>query len=163
MGLSPHQLREIFDQTVVVRQPRYGIVSGYHELPYVCVGEGIERDTRATRISGKIQVSPRFLIRPHHLEPSYQEIFGEEHMPAALAGRMFGFLGFKGRPVECKSEYLKVEHLDKSVEETLNDALDYMARMEDITTGVLVSPNPEYFPVSVERLIAAVLEDEFRA
>lgn len=163
MSLSPQELKEIFDRTVVVRQPRYGIVSGYHELPYVCVGEGIERDSRTTRISGKIQVSPRFVIRPQHLEPSYREIFGEEHMPEALAGRMFGFLGFKGRPVECRSEYLKVEHLQTPVEESLNDALDYLERMEDITTGVLVSPNPEYFPVSVERLIAAVLEDEFRA
>lgn len=162
MSLSPHELKEIFDHTVVVRQPRYGIISGYHELPYVCVGGGIERDTKTTRISGKIQVSPRFLIRPQHLEPSYREIFGED-LPEALAGRMFGFLGFKGRPVECKSEYLKVEHLDKPVQETLNDALDYLERMEDITTGVLVSPNPEYFPVSIERLIAAVLEDEFRA
>jgi len=163
MGLNPHELKEIFDQTVVVRQPRYGIISGYHELPYVCVGGGIEPEARTTRISGKIQVSPRFVIRPQHLEPSYREIFGEADLPEALAGRMFGFLGFKGRPVECKSEYLKVEHLTKSVDEALSDALDYMDRMEDITTGVLVSPNPEYFPVSVERLIAAVLEDEFRA
>jgi len=161
MGLSPKELKALFDQTVVVRQPRYGIISGYHELPYLCLGEAIESGALTTRISGKIQVSPRFLIRPQHLEPSYREIFGDD-LPEALAGRMFGFLGFKGRPVECKSEYLKVEHLKLPVEQSLSETLDRLDRMEDITTGVLVSPNAEYFPVSVERLIAAVLEDEFR-
>ncbi len=162
MGLSPQELRVLFDQTVVVRQPRYGIISGYHELPYLCLGEAIESGALTTRITGRIQVSPRFLIRPEHMGPSYREIFGDEHLPEALAGRIFGFLGFKGRPFECKSEYLKVEHLKTPIQETLNESLDWLDRMEDITTGVLVSPNAEYFPVSVERLIAAVLEDEFR-
>jgi hypothetical protein len=162
MGLNAREMRALFDQTVVVRQPRYGIISGYHELHYLCLGEAIESGALTTRITGRIHVSPRFVIRPQHFEPSYEEIFGGEHVPAGLAGRMFGFLGFKGRPVECTSEYLKVEHLNTPVEQTLNEALDRLDRMEDITTGVLVSPNPEYFPVSVERLIAAVLEDEFR-
>jgi hypothetical protein len=41
--------------------------------------------------------------------------------------------------------------------------LDAIERREDITTGVMVTPDARYFPVSIERLIAAVLEDEFSA
>jgi hypothetical protein len=161
MDLNQHEMKALFDRTVVVRQPRYGIVSGYHELPYVCLGEAIESGHQTTEVRGKVQVSPRFLIRPEHLEPSYEEIFGSEHTSRAIAGRMFGFLGFRDRPVECTSEFLKVAYRDVPIDQILAETLDELERMEDITTSVLISPNPEYFPVSIERLISAVLEDEF--
>ena len=155
------ELRDIFAQTVVVRKPRYGIVSGYHEIPYVCLGESWESGRRTTLVRGKVQVSPQFVIRPSHYNSSYEDIFGSEHTDAALVGRIFGYLGFRERPVECKSEYLDVQHLDASIDRVLSGELDQLERREDITTGVLISPNPQYFPVSVERLISAVLEDEF--
>lgn len=161
MDLNQHEIKALFDRTVVVRQPRYGIVSGYHELPYVCLGEAIESGHQTTEVRGKVQVSPRFVLRPPHLEPSYEEIFGAEHTARPIAGRMFGFMGFRGRPVECKSEFLEVSHSAASIDRALSEVLDRLERMEDITTSVLISPNPAYFPVSIERLIAAVLEDEF--
>ena len=65
MGLNPYEMRELFDQTVVVRKPRFGIVSGYHELPYVCLGESIESGYTTTRVKGRVQVSPRLC----HAEP----------------------------------------------------------------------------------------------
>jgi hypothetical protein len=83
------------------------------------------------------------------LEPSYAEIFGEDHVDRALAGRIFGFCGFRGRPVECSSENLKVQHLDINVDQALERALDDLARHEDITTGVIITPNSQYFPVSI--------------
>lgn len=155
------ELRDIFAQTVVVRKPRFGIVSGYHELPYVCVGESWEPAQRTTVIRGKVQVSPQFIIRPSQYNPSYDDIFGEEYTDSALVGRLFGFLGFRNHPVECKSEYLEVQHLDASIDRVLSGELDQLERHEDITTGVLISPNPQFFPVSVERFISAVLEEEF--
>ena len=48
-----------------------------------------------------------------------------------------------------------------AVDQALSRALDEMARHEDITTGVILTPNSQYFPVSIERFIASVLEDEF--
>jgi len=161
MDLNQHEMKALFDRTVVVRRPRYGIVSDYHELPYVCLGESVESGRRTMEVRGKVQVSPRFILRPQHLEPSYEEIFGSEHTDRAIAGRMFGFLGFRGRPVECKSDFLQVRHRDISVDAVLAETLDQLERMEDITTGVLIAPNPVYFPVSIERLISSVLEDEF--
>lgn len=162
MGLSPHEMRELFDRTVVVRQPRFGIVSGYHELPYVCLSESIESGHTTTQVSGRVQVSPRFVIRPQQFEPSYEEIFGEENVDKALVGRMFGVLGFQGKPVECKSEYLELKHLDEPIDRVLNETLDHLERHEDITTGVIIAPNAQYYLVSIERFISSVLADEFQ-
>ncbi len=159
--LSHDEMREIYLGTHIVRRPTYGIVSGYHNLPYVCLGPSFEPGRDTTRIRGKVHVSPRFVIRPTHLEPSYAEIFGEDNVDRELMGRIFGFLGFRGRPVECKSEHLEVQHLDASVDQVLGDVLDELERYEDITTGVIVTPNSRYYPVSIERFIASVLQDEF--
>jgi len=161
MPLSGNEMRDIFDQTVIVRRPRWGIVSGYHELPYVCIGESFEAGATTTRVKGKVEVSPRFLIRPQHFEPSYDEIFGEDNVDGALVGRMFGFMGFRGKPIECKSDFIEVNHLNETVDGMLSRTLDELERHEDITTGVIITPNAQYYPVSVERFISSVLDDEF--
>jgi len=159
--LESGELRDIFDRTEIVRKPTYGIVTGYHALPYICLGDSLESGSRTTEVRGRVHVSPRFVIRPSGYEPSYEEIFGSENVDSSLAGRVFGFCGFRGRPVECNSEELQVSHLDVSVDQALSRALDDLARHEDITTGVILTPNSQYFPVSIERFIASVLEDEF--
>lgn len=161
MKPSGADLKEIFAQTIIVRRPRFGIVSGYHELPYTCIGESWESGFRTTIVRGRVQVSPQFVIRPSHYNASYEDIFGEEHTDAALVGRIFGYLGFRERPVECKSEFLELRHLDASIDRMLSEELDLLERREDITTGVVITPNAQFFPVSVERFISTVLEDEF--
>jgi hypothetical protein len=155
-------MRELYDNTQVLRRPTHGIITGYHELPYVCLGPDHDRGHGTLRVEGRIQVSPRFVIRPAHLNPSYAEIFGEDNVDAAICGRMFGFLGFRNRPVECKSEHLTVEHVPEGLEEAVNSLLDRLARYEDITTGVVVTPDSRYYPVSIERFIGTILDDEFR-
>ena len=161
MHLSSEDMSEIFRRTEIVRRPTYGIVSGYHELPYVCLGSSCEKGSATTEVRGKVQVSPRFVIRPSHTEPSYREIFGEENVDVELAGRIFGFLGFRSKPIECKSEHIEVKYLDASVQRVLADTLDELERKEDITTGVIITPNSRYYPVSVERFISVIVEDEF--
>lgn len=161
MPLSGPEMREIFRRTEIVRRPTYGIVSGYHELPYVCLGESCERGFITTEVRGRVQVSPRFVLRPSHYNPTYGEIFGEENVDTGLTGRMFGFLGFRDKPVECKSEYIAVRHLERSIDVALTATLDELDRQEDITTGVIITPNSQYYPVSVERFISTILEDEF--
>lgn len=154
-------MKQLYDGTVIVRKPTYGIISGYHELPYTCLGPSFETGQQTCRVRGKIQVSPKFLVAPPEYGDSYDDIFGEEYTDDALYGRLFGFLGFRERPVECKSEYLQLDHLDAPVDRVLGAVLDEIERREDITAGVIVSPNPQYFPVSIERFISTVLEDEF--
>ena len=161
MDLSPNEMREVFQKTVIVRRPTYGIISGYHELPYICLGASLNEVSGTTQVRGKVQVSPRFVIRPPQFEPSYDEIFGEDNVDKALAGRVFGFLGFRGKPVECKSEHLEVKQLDAPVDRVLSQTLDELERHEDITTGLIITPNSRYYPVSIERFISSIIEDEF--
>ncbi|MCH7910206.1 MAG: hypothetical protein IIB38_11375 [Candidatus Hydrogenedentes bacterium] len=161
MPLNNDEMLDIFRQTVVVRRPRYGIVTGYHELPYICIGSSIESAAGTTQVKGKVRVSPRFVIRPSHYESSYEDIFGEENIDEELTGRIFGYLGFRGKPVECTSEFLEVKHLDVSVDRQLDRTLDELERHEDITTGVIITPNARYYPVSIERFISSILDDEF--
>jgi hypothetical protein len=161
MGLDGNEIRALFDSTEIVRIPRYGIVKGYHELPYVCIGESFESGYSTTRVKGTIQVSPQFVIRPSHYNPSYEDLFGEDHTDQELKGRMFGFMGFHDRPVECKSDHLELKHVNASKDRVLSETLDELERFEDITTGVIISPNAQYFPVSVEKFISTILEDEF--
>lgn len=162
MALSGEELQNLFDRTVVVRRPTYGIISGYHELPYICLGVSAQEGFATTRVRGRIHVSPRFVIRPAQFLPQYQEIFGEENVDDGLQGRVFGFLGFRRHPVECKSEYLEVQHLREPVEHALSSSMDELDRMEDIRTGVIITPDSRYYPVSVERFISTIVEDEFR-
>lgn len=159
--LGSDELREIFKRTQIIRKPTYGIISGYHTLPYICLGASEDKDSHTTQVKGKVHVSPRFIIRPAHCEPSYDEIFGGENVDQDLTGRVFGFLGFKGKPMECKSENLEVRMLDTNIDTALSRTLDELERMEDITTGVIITPNSRYYPVSVERFISSILDDEF--
>jgi hypothetical protein len=161
MPLSNDEMREIFQRTEIIRRPTYGIISGYHELPYVCLGAAWESDSGTMEVRGNIQVSPRFVLRPGHLESSYGEIFGEDNVDAAIAGRLFGFLGFRRHPVECSSEHLTVQNIGHAVDHVLGRVLDELERQEDITTGVILTPNTRYYPVSIERFITSILGDEF--
>ena len=159
--LGSDELREIFQRTQIIRKPTYGIISGYHTLPYVCLGVSEDKDTVTAQVKGKVHVSPRFIIRPAHCEPSYDEIFGEDNVDKELTGRIFGFMGFKGKPVECKSEDLEVTMLQVNIDTALSRTLDELERREDITTGVIITPNSRYYPVSLEKFISSILEDEF--
>lgn len=161
MSLDPEAMRRIFRGTVIVRKPTYGIVRGSHELPYVCLGPSFEAGFETATVRGRVQVSKQFLIRPSHYSPRYEDVFGSDNVDLEIAGRMFGFMGFPERPLECKSEYLEIEHGNESVDQLLSRCLDELERREDITTGVLISPDNRYFPVSVERFITSVLDDEF--
>lgn len=161
MPLSRDEMERLFSNTVIVRKPTYGIVKGYHELPYVCLGEAENGAARTLRVKGKVHVSPQIVLRPQHHQPSYEDIFGEENVDPAISGRVFGFMGFPRKPVECKSEHLEVIELDLSIDEALSRSLDDLERREDITTGVIIAPDCRYYPVSIERFITSVLDDEF--
>ena len=54
-----------------------------------------------------------------------------------------------------------MKHLDRALSQVLGDTLDQLERFEDIRTGVIITPSSQYYPVSIERFIASILEDEF--
>lgn len=151
----------IFMNTVIIKKPRYGIIKGYHELPYICLGDALDSSYRSLLVRGKIHVSPQFIIKPSYYKAKYSDLFGDDQVDVSLAGRIFGFLGFPDKPVECKSEFLEVKHLAVNVDTALSDSLDELERKEDITTGVFITPNSRYYHISIERFIASILDDEF--
>ena len=161
MSLSPQEMRDIFERTVIVRKPTYGIVKGYHELPYICLGEALNSASGAMSVRGRIHVSPQFIIKPKHYQSSYGDIFGDDEVDMSIAGRIFGFLGFPNRPVECSSEFLELVHVPDTLDELLSKMLDELERMEDITTGLIITPESKYYQISIERFISGIVEDEF--
>jgi hypothetical protein len=161
MTLSPWEMRDIFDRTVIVKRPTYGIIKGYHELPYICLGSALDNAEGALCVRGRIHVSPQFIIKPKHYKSSYGDIFGEDDVDVSIAGRIFGFLGFPNKPIECSLEQLELKHFPGTVDDLLSTSLDDLERKEDITTGVIITPESRYYQISLERFISHIVDDEF--
>ena len=153
-------MQHIFDETRIVKRPTHGIVTGYHRLPYILLGESKERHDRSLEIRGRINVSPRFVWHPNYPGIKYEEMFGEDNIEPALVGRVFGFLAFRGKPVNFESEYLKVKEKEMRTERLIEAVLDELERKEDIETGVVQTPDVRFFPVSIERFIASIVGEE---
>lgn len=154
-------LRHVFDETRVVRKPITGIITGYHVLPYILVGPEHERPSRAVEVRGRIKVSPRLIVAPGRERPTYGELFGErELMDERLVARIFSFR-YASR-VALESEELKIRRHERDAEGQLERVLDELAQREIVNTGVIVSPDVRFYPVSVDRFIREILDQEFR-
>jgi hypothetical protein len=154
-------LRHVFDNTEVVRKPLVGIISGYHVLPYILVGPEPEHPGRSVEVRGRIRVSPRLVITPRGEGPTYGEVFQEtELMDRTLLARVFSF---KYAPrVSVQSEDLKIRRQEPEARRHLEQVLDELAQREVINTGVIVSPDVRFYPVSLDRFIREILDQEFR-
>ena len=155
-------LRHVFDETRVVRKPLAGIISGYHVLPYILVGAEHDQPSRAVEVRGRIKVSPRLVIAPGPGEgPTYGEIFGEtELMDRRIVARFFSFR-YASR-VQLESEELRIRRQERDPEGHLERVLEELAQRETINTGVIVSPDVRFYPVSLDRFIREILDQEFR-
>lgn len=158
---DPERLRHIFEQTRVVRRPLVGIITGYHVLPYILVGGEEDHPGKSVEVRGRIKVSPRLVIAPGRDGPTYGELFGErELMHHALIARVFSFR-YAPR-VSLESEELRIRRQDRDPEGHLERVLEELTQREVINTGVIVSPDARFYPVSLDRFIREILDDEFR-
>ena len=159
---DPMFLRGIFEQTRILRRPLSGIVSGYHVLPYVLVGPDREMERRAVEVRGKIRVSPRLVIRPGDEGQTYGEVFAEaEVMDRVLVGRLFAFRYAARRHALVESEDLTIRPADGDPEAHIERILDELARGETLDTGVILSPDVKFYPVSIDRFLHEILDREF--
>jgi hypothetical protein len=159
---DPEYLKRVFDDTQILRRPIAGIVAGYHVLPYVLVGPDVEQRQHAVEIRGKIRVSPRLLFTPRHLGQTYEQLFDDpELMDRALVGRVFSFLYAARQNVQLEHEDLKIERVERDPRVQLDRTLDELMRGEILDTGVIFSPDVKFYPVSIERFIAEILDREF--
>jgi hypothetical protein len=158
---DPEFLQHVFDETNVLRKPLRGIITGYHVLPYILVGAQHDQPGRSVEVRGRIKVSPRLVLTPNREGPTYGELFGEhELMDQRIVARIFSFK-YAGR-VSLESDDLKIQRQERDVPSHVERVLEELSRREVIDTGVIVSPDARFYPVSVDRFIREILEQEFR-
>jgi hypothetical protein len=157
---DPEFLRHVFDETRIVRKPMTGIITGYHILPYILIGAEDEHPGRSVEVRGRIKVSPRLVVGPGQ-GPTYGELFGDrELMDHRLVARVFSFR-YASR-VALESEDLKISRQAREADSHVERVLEELAQREIINTGVIISPDPRFYPVSLDRFIREILDQEFR-
>ena len=160
---DPEFLKHLFERTEILRKPVTGIIAGYHVLPYILVGPQEDRPARSVEIRGKIKVSPRLVLAPGHAGQTYGDLFKEsEVMDRALVARVFSFMYSSRHQVTLESEDLSIQRWDRDPQAQIERALDELTQREVINTGVILSPNVRFYPVSLDRFITEILDQEFR-
>ena len=155
-------LRAVYHDTNVMRKPITGIVSGYHELPYVLVSPDEEDEGRSICINGKINVSPRFILSADSLGEGFSELFDSETFDASLQGRLFSFVYQRKKSIKLSSEKFEIAPVEESAQGYLDRVLDRLMREENTATALIYGPRFEYYPISIDRFVNEVLEREFR-
>ncbi len=160
---DPEFIKHLFQATEILRKPVSGIIAGYHVLPYILVGPQENRPTRSVEIRGKIKVSPRLVLAPGRAGQTYGELFKDtELMDQTLVARVFSFLYASRHHVSLENEDLRIQRWDRDPQAQVERALDELAQREVIDTGVILAPDVRFYPVSVDRFIAEILDQEFR-
>jgi len=160
---DPEFLKHLFDRTEILRKPMSGIITGYHVLPYILVGPQEDRPAHSVEIRGKIKVSPRLVLAPGRAGQTYGDLFKDtELMDQTLVARVFSFAYSSRHQVTLESEDLTIQRTDREPQAQVERALDELAQREVINTGVILSPNVRFYPVSLDRFITEILDQEFR-
>jgi hypothetical protein len=160
---DPEFLKHLFDRTEVLRKPVAGIIAGYHVLPYILVGPQEDKPARSVEIRGRIKVSPRLVLAPGRAGQTYGDLFKEsELMDQTLVARVFSFTYSSKHQVTLESEDLSIQRVERDPQAQIERALDELAQREVINTGVILAPNVRFYPVSLDRFITEILDQEFR-
>jgi len=156
-----HLFREIFEETEILKKPTTGFLEGYHNLPYILLGREQEKERGVVEIRGRISVSPKFVVSPEYLGPTYGEMFEKDWLDEKIIGRIFAFPYLKKKQVNFESEEFSITSLEKDMEAVVASVFDELERKEIINTGVVVTPNIHFYPISIEKLILKILDREF--
>ncbi len=159
---NPEYVRRVFEATQILRKPISGIVTGYHVLPYVLVGPDEEQAQKSVEIRGRIRVSPRMILTPQHLGQTYEQLFDDPQlMDRGLIGRVFSFLYAARQNVQLEHEDLTIVRAERDPRAQIERALDQMMQAENLDTGLIFSPDVKFYPISIERFISEILDQEF--
>lgn len=153
--------KEIFNKTTIVRKPITGIVSGFHQLPYILIAPDENNDSHAIEINGKINVSPKFIISPSMMSESFGDVFDPETFDKDLQGRLFSFAYSNKKNIKIESEYFKIKNIEEKPDEYIKRVLDQLMGQENINTGLIFGPQFKYYPVSLDRFLNEIIEREF--
>jgi hypothetical protein len=64
--------------------------------------------------------------------------------------------------VSLESDDLKIQRQERDAGSHVERVLEELSRREIIDTGVIVSPDARFYPVSLDRFIREILDQEFR-
>lgn len=153
--------KEVFHKTKILRKPITGIVSGYHELPYILIAPNADNTEHTIEITGKINVSPKFVITPGMLGEAFDSIFDPETFDEGLQGRMFSFAHGNSKNMKVENEYFKLQTIEEHPDNYVQTILDQLMARENIKTGLIASPHFRYYPISIDKFITEILHREF--
>lgn len=154
-------LEEIFHKTEILRKPISGIVSGYHELPYVLVAPDDKNPSNAVEVNGTINVSPRFIVPPDMLGETFGDVFDPETFDKEIQARVFSFFYTRKRGVKLENTKFHIANFEEKPEEHIKRVLDELLKQENVRTGLIFGPKFCYYPVSLDRFIREILDREF--
>ncbi|MDD5675137.1 MAG: hypothetical protein PHC61_13290 [Chitinivibrionales bacterium] len=155
-------IKEIYYQTRILRKPISGIVSGYHELPYILVSPDDAAAGNTIEINGKISVSPKFIISPGMLSETFGEVFDPETFDKDIEGRLFSFAVSSKKNVKIANQYFLIKNVEGDPEGYLSKIHDDLLAQENVKTALVWGPRFKFYPVSLDRLINEILDREFR-
>ncbi len=156
------KLRKIFNTTRILRKPISGIVSGYHELPYILIAPDDDNPSHSIEINGKINVSPKFIISTSSINDTFGEVFDPETFNEDIQGRLFSFAFSDKKNFKIKSEYFSLENYDEDPNDHIDRVHDQLLMQENIKTGLIFGPMFRYYPISIDRFINEIIDREFR-
>jgi len=155
-------LREVYLKTHILRKPISGIISGYHQLPYILIAPNDDNPSHTIEINGKINVSPKFILSPQALQETFGDIFDPETFDREIQGRLFSFAYSGPKHLKVESEYFKLQNYEEKPEAHLTRVHDNLMAQENTRTGLIFGPMFQYYPVSVDRFISEIIDREFR-
>lgn len=155
-------LREVYDNTRIMRRPVSGIISGYHQLPYILVAPDDENGDNSLEINGTINVSPKFIIAPGMLQESFGDVFDTETFNSEIEGRFFSFAYAGRKNLKIESRDFKMTHVGQSADSHLARVEDRLMQQENTRTGLIYCPHFTYYPVSIDRFISDIIDREMR-
>jgi len=154
-------ITEVYQTTDIVRKPITGIVSGYHELPYILVSPDDEDTYKTVRIEGRIRVSPRFILTAEQLGEQFSEVFDPETFSDNLQGRLFSFAYHRKKNIKLESEQFEIKNYNERPREHLDRTHDDLMRSESVDTALIFGPRFDFYPVSIDRFVNEIVEREF--
>lgn len=156
------KLRKIFSTTKIIRKPLTGIISGYHELPYILVAPDDENPSSSIEINGKVNVSPKFIITSTALHETFGQVFDPDTIEKDIQGRLFSFAYNNDRNIKVENEYFTMKNFDENAQDHLDRIHDRLLMQENINTGLIFGPYFKYYPISIDRFINEIIDREFR-
>jgi hypothetical protein len=164
MSLSDQQefLRDIYATTRILRKPVSGIISGYHQLPYILVAPNDENSEHSIEINGTINVSPKFIISPGMLQESFGDVFDTETFDKDIEGRLFSFAYAGKKNLKIESKDFHMSNIEQRTDDHLSRVEDLLMQQENTRTGLIFCPHFLYYPVSIDRFISEIIDREMR-